>query len=55
MISFAFLIILVQKSEESVGRLRPNDFRRASYYSFQLGLVLRGCVTKTDKHGEGEN
>ena len=25
------------------------------YYSVQLDLVLRGCVTKPDKHGEGQN
>ena len=56
MILFAFLIILVQKSEESVGRLHPIvlDARRRTTLS-SLAFVLRGCVTKPDKHGEGEN
>jgi len=53
MMFLAFLIILVEKSEESEGRLQPMSFEalRTTLSSF----VLSGCMTEPDKHGESED
>lgn len=52
MFFLAFLIILVEKGDESEGRLQPMNFD--TWRTTLSSLVLSGCATKPDKHGKCE-
>ena len=55
MMFLAFLIILVEKSEESEVKGKWRDYSLWFFYSFQPSFVLSGCVTEPDKHGKCEH